>query len=60
MIKITLLCPTHPAYDAKIRPGNGCKMCRLLFSVRNETHKVISVPFEERTDAAELIIHEVG
>lgn len=56
---ITISCPKHPAYQAKVRPDGDCKTCRLAFLVRNEIHKIISVPREERTDLNELIIRSV-
>jgi len=53
---ITIQCPKHPTYQGKVRPGNGCRECGLMFAVRNNTHKVLSVPREERTDTNEIII----
>ena len=56
MITITIECPKHPAYNAKIRPGNGCLGCGLVFDVRNNTRRVISVPLEERTTWNERVV----
>jgi hypothetical protein len=53
---ITIQCPRHPTYQGKYRPATLCVDCLLLFAVRNETHKVLSVPREERTDANERLI----
>lgn len=57
---ITIQCPIHPNYMAKISPSASCKACRLMFSVRNETNKVLSVPRDERTDINEIIIKELS
>jgi len=59
VLTITFNCPTHPKYAATIRPGNGCKLCRLLFDVRNNAQRILSVPRIERTDADELILLRV-
>jgi hypothetical protein len=56
---ITIQCPKHPNYQAKISPSTDCKMCRLMFAVRNNTNKVLSVPREERTDPDEILIKEL-
>ena len=53
---IVIQCPKHPNYMAKISPAAACPLCRLMFSVRNEANKVLSVPRDERTDANEIII----
>jgi hypothetical protein len=58
-LTLTLQCPLHPNYQAKIAPVALCKACRLLFSVRNNTHRVLSVPREERTELDELIVKSV-
>lgn len=60
MLTLTLECPTHPKYDGKIRPAVVCGYCKLLFSVRNETHKVLSTPRPERSEAAERLIKEIA
>lgn len=57
---LTIQCPTHPAYQAKAASWNGCKCCNLMFAVRNNTNRVLSVPREERTDANEVIIKELA
>ena len=57
---LTIQCPKHPTYVAKVRPGNGCRECGLMFSVRNEAHKVLSTPREERTDINEIILAGVA
>jgi len=57
---ITIECPTHPTYAAKVAPNSLCKCCRLLFDVRNNTHKVLSVPREERTDTDERVIKDIA
>lgn len=56
---IVIECPLHPAYNAKRQPDHACKACRLLFTVRNNTNKVLSVPYTERTDLNEIIISEI-
>lgn len=53
---IVIQCPLHPNYQGKAAPTVGCKGCRLVLSVRNETSKVLSTPREERTDLNEIII----
>lgn len=53
---ITIQCPKHPNYMAKISPSADCKCCRLMFAVRNNTNKALSVPREERTDPAEIVV----
>lgn len=54
--RIIVACPLHPAYTGKIAPATRCRACALVFATRNETHKVISTPREERTEVRELII----
>lgn len=56
---IVLACPLHPTYMAKIAPATVCRACRLMFAVRNNTNKVLSVPRDERTDLNEIIIKGV-
>lgn len=56
---LTIQCPRHLNYQGKVRPSTDCKCCGLMFSVRNETHKVLSVPREERTDVNEMIIRSL-
>jgi len=58
MFVIVIRCPTHPTYAARSTPG-ACKLCRLVFQVRNEMSKVICVPLDERTDPQEQIVHDV-
>ena len=53
---IVLACPLHPTYMAKIAPTAVCRACRLMFDVRNNTNKVLSVPRDEREDLNEIII----
>lgn len=53
---IVMQCPLHPAYMAKIQPTAGCKACRLMFAVRNNVNRVVSVPREERTALDEIIV----
>lgn len=57
---IVIQCPRHPTYLAKVSPSNGCICCRLMFDVRNNTHRVLSVPREERTDANEIIVQGIA
>jgi hypothetical protein len=57
---ITLRCPRHPTYTAKIRPSTDCACCQLMFVARNTFHKAISVPLEERTDPDEKIMYAIG
>jgi hypothetical protein len=57
---IVIECPRHPVYTGKIRPGNGCLGCGLVFTVRNNTHRVISVPLDERTRWDERVVKEIG
>lgn len=57
---ITIQCPKHPNYMAKISPSADCKCCRLMFAVRNNTNKVLSVPREERTDPDEMVIKDLS
>lgn len=56
---IVIQCPKHPGYQAKISPSADCKMCRLMFAVRNNANKVLSVPREERTDPDEILLKEL-
>ena len=56
---IIIQCPLHPNYQGKISPTAACKACRMVFAVRNETNKVLSVPRDERTDVSEIIIKGV-
>ena len=56
---IVLSCPIHPEYTAKIAPALRCKACRLLFDVRNNAHKALSTPREERRDLDELLFESV-
>lgn len=56
---IVVACPLHPGYAGKIAPATRCRACALVFATRNETHKVISTPREERTELRELIIAAV-
>lgn len=56
---IVIQCPLHPNYMAKIAPTALCKACRLMFAVRNNTNKVLSVPRDERTDLNEIIVKGV-
>jgi hypothetical protein len=56
---IVIQCPIHPTYMAKISPSSACKACRLMFAVRNNTNRVLSVPRDERTDVDEIIIQGV-
>ncbi len=56
---IVIQCPLHPTYMAKMAPTVGCKACRLMFAVRNNTNRVVSVPREERTDLNEIIVRGV-
>ena len=56
---IVIQCPLHPNYMAKMAPAAPCKACKLLFAVRNNTNKVLSVPREERTDLNEIIVKGV-
>lgn len=56
---LTIQCPKHPNYMAKISPSADCAACRLMFAVRNNTNKVLSVPRDERTDLNEIIIKGV-
>lgn len=56
---ITIQCPKHPNYQAKISPSADCKCCRLMFAARNNMNRVVSVPREERTDADEIIIRDI-
>lgn len=58
-LTLTLQCPLHPNYQAKIAPVALCKACRLLFDVRNNTNRVLSVPRDERTELNELIVKSV-
>lgn len=53
---ITIQCPVHPNYQGKMQPYNGCKGCRLMFDVRNNTNRMLSVPREERTDINEIVV----
>jgi hypothetical protein len=57
---ITIQCPRHPNYMAKISPSADCAPCRLMFAVRNNTNKVLSVPRDERTDTNEIIIKDLS
>jgi len=57
---LTIQCPKHPTYMAKIRPSASCRECQLMFVFRNNVHKVLSVPREERTDADEKIIAAIA
>jgi hypothetical protein len=41
---------------AKISPSAPCKACRLMFAIRNNTNKVLSVPRDERTDLNEIVV----
>ena len=52
---IVIQCPLHPNYQGKAAPTVGCKGCRLVLSVRNETNKVLSTP-QRNTDLNEIII----
>jgi hypothetical protein len=56
---IVIQCPIHPNYMAKIAPSASCKACRMMFAVRNNTNKVLSVPREERTDVNEIIVKAI-
>ena len=56
---IVIQCPLHPNYQGKISPTAACKACRMVFAVRNNTNRVLSVPRGERTDVAEIIIKGV-
>lgn len=56
---IVIQCPIHPNYMAKIAPTALCKACRMMFAVRNNTNKVLSVPRDERTDVSEIIVKGV-
>ncbi len=56
---IVIQCPLHPQYAGKIQPATNCKACRLMFDVRNNTNRVLSVPLGERTDVNEIIIKEI-
>ena len=53
---IIVACPLHPAYPGKVAPATRCRACALLFATRNETHKVLSAPREERTEIREILI----
>lgn len=57
---ITFQCPKHPNYMAKISPSHDCAPCRLMFTVRNNANKILSVPREERTDADDTIVKELS
>lgn len=59
MITITLSCPKHPQYKALIRPMN-CDICMAMFQARNEVHRVISVPPEERSEPREQCFKAVA
>lgn len=56
---IVFQCPLHPTYMGKMRPTAPCKACRLMFDIRNNTNKVLSVPREERDDLTDIVIKEV-
>jgi hypothetical protein len=57
-VSLTLIieCPVHIKYTGKISPSIPCRECRLIFAFRNNVHRVLSTPLEERTDSAELIV----
>lgn len=57
---LTIQCPKHPNYMAKVSPSHDCACCRLMFSARNEANKIMSVPREERTDVNEIIMREIA
>lgn len=57
---LTIQCPKHPNYMAKMSPSADCKCCRLMFAFRNNVNKVLSVPRDERTDADEMLIKEIA
>ena len=52
---IVLACPLHPTYMAKIAPATVCRACRLMFAVRNNTNKVLSVARDEVTELNEIV-----
>jgi hypothetical protein len=56
---ITIQCPKHPTYQAKTRAYNGCRGCQLMFDVRNNANRMLSVPREERTDLNEILVKSV-
>lgn len=57
---ITIQCPKHPNYMAKISPSADCACCRIMFAARNNMNRVLSVPREERTDPDEIVIKELA
>ena len=59
MITITFACPLHPKYTAFVRPTTTCKACRLLFDLRNNAHRTLSTPVEERTEIDEIIVRSI-
>lgn len=58
-LTLTLECPTHPRYTGKIGDNLACAECRLIFAFRNNVHRVLSTPREDRTDVNERVIRSL-